>query len=177
MIGFAMASCGNNKKDAAIAMFNQFFDSEEALLNEVNDIDAMMDYMDADDTRFMDFYAKLDEKFPLNEDGDLMELTKEESDAAMQVYEDRIDAYSTAKMEKCSAFFEPYLAEAEEAYHHMFELFDEGNEAGFTEAAQVFEEKFDVAERYADLTDDEQFERFYEMYNFVYGDDVEEEEE
>ena len=177
--GFLLTSCGNSQKKKAIDMFNNFFDKEEAFLNNVNDADAMLEYYNASDARFTEFFAQLDEKFPINENDELIGFSKQDSDDVLAVYNKRLEQFKPLRATKASELVEPYLSDAENAFVNLLALYyddEQPAEDVAIQAAQEFEEKYNLAERYEYLCDEEQLDRFYEMFHFVYGDEEEDEQ-
>lgn len=182
VLGFVLTSC-ENKKDVAVNLFNTFFDEELAQLNKVEDADGWLAYYDEAETRFDNFYSTLNEKVPLDENDNIIGLSQADSDEAMKVYDTRFDDYLAQRDAKGSALYEPFIADLEDAFGDIVGLFDqyESVEAVpdevFDPLYDKFMEKFDLADKYFLLSDDDQFDRYLEFYDIVYGDDEEEESE
>lgn len=169
VMGFVLTSC-ENKKDTVIGLFNTFFDEEVAALNQVEDADAFLAYIDASDERFNNFYNMLDEKFPINEDEDFIGFSKEDSDAAMKVYSDRYDAYYAQREAKGSALYEPFIADLENLWDgditdllNSYESIEDIPDEVIAEADAKLQEKFDIAQKYVLLSNDEQFDRYLQF--------------
>ena len=182
VLGFVLTSC-ENKKATAVNLFNTFFDEEISLLNKVEDADGWMAYYDAASERFDNFFNKLNEQMPLNDDGDIIGLNKADSDEAMKVYDDRLDDYLAQRDAKGAALYEPFISELEGSFEDIMGLFDqyESVEAVpdevFDPLYDKFIEKFDLADQYVLLSDDEQYDRYLVLYDMLYGDEEEEESE
>lgn len=181
VLGFMLTSC-ENKKVNAINLFNSFFDEEISLLNKVEDADGWMAYYDAASERFDNFFNKLNEQMPLNDDGDIIGLSKTDSDEALKVYDSRLDDYLAQRDAKGAALYEPFISDLEGSFDDIISLFDqyENVEAvpdeAFDPLYDKFVEKFDLADQYVLLSDDEQYDRYLALYDLLYGDEEEEEE-
>ena len=182
MLGFVLTSC-ENKKDVAVSLFNTFFDEELAQLNKVGDADSWMAYYDAASERFDNFFEMLNEKVPLNDEGNIIGLNQTDSDAAMKVYDDRMDDCLAQRDAKGAALYEPFISDLEGSFNDIVNLFDqyESIEAvpdeAFDPLYDKFMEKFDLADQYVLLSDDEQYDRYLVLYDMLYGDEEEEESE
>ena len=180
VLGFVLTSC-ENKKDVAVNLFNTFFDEELTQLNKVEDADGWMAYYDAASERFDGFFNKLNEQVPLNDDGDIIGMSKTDSDATLKVYDDRMDDYLTQRDAKGAALYEPFISELEGSFEDILNLFDqyESVEAvpdeAFDPLYDKFVEKFDLADQYVLLSNDEQYDRYLALYDMLYGDEEEEE--
>ena len=170
VISFLMASC-SNKKEAAITAFNAFFDNEVTALNAVDNADAMLDYLKASDTRFQEFFAKMNNDFPLDENENIIGLKKEDSEAAMKVYDDRLNAWAQLRDTKGGEFYEVYIAKLENLVNGLAE--DIVNEV---EPAADIEDQimaaYDDTDKYVDLSTDEQYDRYTdidELVKVIYG--------
>lgn len=182
VLGFVLTSC-ENKKETALNMFNTFFDEELAQLEKVQDADGWLAYYDAADARFDDFFNMLNEKLPIDENDKIIGLSQADSDEAMKVYDERFDDYLAKRDAKGSALYEPFITDVENSFMEIVGLMDQYENVDaipdevFTPLYDNFMEKFDLADKYFLLSDDEQFDRYYEYYDLVYGDDEEESEE
>lgn len=177
VLGLILTSC-ENKKDTAVKLFNNFFDEEVAYLNKVEDADAFLTYFDEADKRFDEFYSLLDKKCPLNEEGDFIDMNKEDSDATMAVFDGRMDDYVALRDAKSEVLYEPIVAELENYwYDKMVPMLDQYENAEdipdevFNPLYDEFEALFDKAEKYVRLSSNEQFDRFYEYYDLFYADE------
>ena len=164
-------------------MFNTFFDEEIASLNQVEDADAFLAYYDAADARFDTFFEKLNQEIPLDENDNIIGLSQEDSDAAMKIYDDRLDAYLEQRDAKGEALYEPFLADAENvlfdeigALADQYETVEEIPDELFNPLLEKLEAKFDVAEKYVLLSNDEQYDRFLVLSDIFYDDEEEVEE-
>ncbi len=182
VLGFVLTSC-QNKKDLAVNLFNTFFDEEIASLNQVEDADAFLAYYDAADARFDTFFEKLNQEIPLDENDNIIGLSQEDSDAAMKIYDDRLDAYLEQRDAKGEALYEPFLADAENvlfdeigALADQYETVEEIPDELFNPLLEKLEAKFDVAEKYVLLSNDEQYDRFLVLSDIFYDDEEEVEE-
>lgn len=177
IVTFMLNSC-TNKKDAVIAVFNTFFDQEVAALNNVADADQFLSYLTAADERFNAFYEKLDKEYPIDENDAFIGFSKEDSEAAMKVYNDRYDAYETLKDTKAETMFEPYLAKLEDLVNGLADdLINEVEPAD--DIVDQIVAAYDDIEKYADLGSDDQADRFEEtdeLVRIIFGLDEEEEE-
>ena len=179
VLGFVLTSC-ESKKDNAIKMFNTFFDEELAQLNKVEDADSWMAYYDAASERFDNFFSMLNEKVPLDEDGNIIGLNQTDSDAAMKIYDDRMDDYLAQRDAKGAALYEPFISDLEGSFDDIVNLFDQYEsvesvpDEAFDPLYDKFMEKFDLADQYVLLSDDEQYDRYLVLYDMLYGDDEEE---
>ena len=183
VLGFFLSSC-ENKKETAINLFNTFFDEEIAALNQVEDADAFLAYFDAADERFSAFYANLDKQIPINEDDQIIGLSKEDSDAAMQVYEDRLAAYTEARDAKSAALYEPFIQDLEAYWDGPInDLLDQYDDVAsipddvLNPILDTFEQKFDAADQYVRLSSEEQYDRYLVFYDLFFTDSEEETEE
>lgn len=181
ILGFMLTSCGENKKDGAIKAFNTFFDNETAVLNQIEDAESLLEYYEASDERFTEFYKMLDEKYPIDDNGNFVGLSQEDSDTAMQVYTERNATYEELLLNKGAAFYEPILAEAEDVLFNeigslanQYESFEDVPEEVYLPLVEKLAEKYELAEKYFELGNDEQFERFYVLFDIFYGDGDEE---
>lgn len=181
VVGLILTSC-ENKKDMAINLFNTFFDEEVAFLNQVKDADDFLAYYDAADQRFDEFYTMLGEKVPINENDEIIGLSKADSDEAMKVYDDRIDDYLAQRDSKSEVLYEPFVSELENYWNDkmvpMLDSYETANDIPdevFNPMYDEFEAIFDKAEKYMRLSSDEQFDRFYEFYDLFYGEEDDEE--
>lgn len=182
VLGFFLTSC-ENKKETAINLFNTFFDEELAALNQVEDADAFLAYYDAADERFSNFYSNLDKQIPINEDDQIIGLSKEDSEAAMQVYEDRLAAYTEARDAKSAALFEPLIQDLEAYWDGpVNELFDQYEDLEnvpdevIEPILDTFEQKFNLADQYIRLSSEEQYNRYLVFYDLFFTDSEEEAE-
>lgn len=178
VLGFMLSSC-ENKKNIAINMFNSYFDQEEAIFSQVEDADAFLEYLDGVDERFDKFYNELNEKCPLDEDDNIIGLSEADNDAAMKVFSDRLDAFAELRDAKGVALYEPYIADLENYwYGDIAEMFDEYEtlenipEEVFNAVNGKYQEKFSLAQKYAMLSDDDQYDRFL----YFVADETEDEE-
>ncbi|MBR3710050.1 MAG: hypothetical protein IKM99_03705 [Bacteroidales bacterium] len=175
---FIMSSCAN-KKDAVIAVMNTFFNDEMTALNNVANADQLLEYIDAAEGRFNAFFEKMDKEYPITEDDEFIGFSKEDSDAAMQVYNDRMDAYLEARDTKGGEYYEPYLAEAETVLDELgqvmepYDSFEDVPEELSAPLMEKLYDKYNVAKHYVAMSTDEQFDRFYVLYDIF---DAEEEE-
>ena len=182
VLGFMLTSC-ENKKETALKLFNTFFDEELAELNKVEDSDGWLAYYDAASERFDNFFSMLNEKLPLDENDNIIGLSQADSDEALKVYDDRMDDYLAQRDAKGSALYEPYINDLEDSFVDIMNLFDqyESVEAVpdevFDPLYDKFMEKFDLADQYVMLSDDDQFDRYMVLYDMLYGEEEEESEE
>ena len=182
VLGFMLTSC-ENKKETALNLFNTFFDEELAELNKVEDSDGWLAYYDAASERFDNFFSMLNEKLPLDENDNIIGLSQADSDEALKVYDDRMDDYLAQRDAKGSALYEPYINDLEDSFVDIMNLFDqyESVEAVpdevFDPLYDKFMEKFDLADQYVMLSDDDQFDRYMVLYDMLYGEEEEESEE
>lgn len=191
VLGFVLVSCGPSKKDKAITMCNDFFTQEIAEIQNVNDLDGFVAYDEASNHRFAEFFDKMDEEYPLTDDDRITTLSEEDSKAVMQAYNEKYDTWYELYSSKGAEYYEPILADLEdyfdgkvtamaEAYggdldnvpdevviQFLIDLFED----------EEFNEKYDLASEYSYLCNEEQFDRFYDFYDLVEGDEPEEEEE
>ena len=182
VLGFMLTSC-ENKKETALNLFNTFFDEELAQLNKVEDADGWMAYYDAASERFDNFFNMLNEKLPLDENDNIIGLSQTDSDEAMKVYDDRMDDYLAQRDTKGAALYEPFINDVEDSFMEIVGLFDQYDDPDaipdevFDPLYDKFMEKFDLADQYVLLSDDDQFDRYMALYDMLYGDDEEETEE
>lgn len=182
VLGFMLTSC-ENKKETALNLFNTFFDEELAQLNKVEDADGWMAYYDAASERFDNFFNMLNEKLPLDENDNIIGLSQTDSDEAMKVYDDRMDDYLAQRDAKGAALYEPFINDVENSFDEIVGLFDQYDNPDaipdevFDPLYDKFMEKFDLADQYVLLSDDDQFDRYMVLYDMLYGDDEEETEE
>ena len=182
VLGFMLTSC-ENKKETALNLFNTFFDEELAQLNKVEDADGWMAYYDAASERFDNFFNMLNEKLPLDENDNIIGLSQTDSDEAMKVYDDRMDDYLAQRDTKGAALYEPFINDVEDSFNEIVGLFDQYDDPDaipdevFDPLYDKFMEKFDLADQYVLLSDDDQFDRYMALYDMLYGDDEEETEE
>ena len=182
VLGFMLTSC-ENKKETALNLFNTFFDEELAQLNKVEDADGWMAYYDAASERFDNFFNMLNEKLPLDENDNIIGLSQTDSDEAMKVYDDRMDDYLAQRDTKGAALYEPFINDVEDSFMEIVGLFDQYDDPDaipdevFDPLYDKFMEKFDLADQYVLLSDDDQFDRYMALYDMLYGDEEEETEE
>ena len=182
VLGFMLTSC-ENKKETALNLFNTFFDEELAQLNKVEDADGWMAYYDAASERFDNFFNMLNEKLPLDENDNIIGLSQTDSDEAMKVYDDRMDDYLAQRDTKGAALYEPFINDVENSFDEIVGLFDQYDNPDaipdevFDPLYDKFMEKFDLADQYVLLSDDDQFDRYMVLYDMLYGDEEEETEE
>lgn len=182
VLGFMLTSC-ENKKETALNLFNTFFDEELAQLNKVEDADGWMAYYDAASERFDNFFNMLNEKLPLDENDNIIGLSQTDSDEAMKVYDDRMDDYLAQRDAKGAALYEPFINDVENSFDEIVGLFDQYDNPDaipdevFDPLYDKFMEKFDLADQYVLLSDDDQFDRYMVLYDMLYGDEEEEAEE
>lgn len=182
VLGFMLTSC-ENKKETALNLFNTFFDEELAQLNKVEDADGWMAYYDAASERFDNFFNMLNEKLPLDENDNIIGLKQADSDEAMKVYDDRMDDYLAQRDAKGAALYEPFINDVESSFDEIVGLFDQYDNPDaipdevFDPLYDKFMEKFDLADQYVLLSDDDQFDRYMVLYDMLYGDEEEEEAE
>lgn len=182
VLGFMLTSC-ENKKETALNLFNTFFDEELAQLNKVEDADGWMAYYDAASERFDNFFNMLNEKLPLDENDNIIGLSQTDSDEAMKVYDDRMDDYLAQRDAKGAALYEPFINDVENSFDEIVGLFDQYDNPDaipdevFDPLYDKFMEKFDLADQYVLLSDDDQFDRYMVLYDMLYGDEEEEEAE
>ena len=182
VLGFMLTSC-ENKKETALNLFNTFFDEELAQLNKVEDADGWMAYYDAASERFDNFFNMLNEKLPLDENDNIIGLKQADSDEAMKVYDDRMDDYLAQRDAKGAALYEPFINDVENSFDEIVGLFDQYDNPDaipdevFDPLYDKFMEKFDLADQYVLLSDDDQFDRYMVLYDMLYGDEEEEEAE
>ena len=177
-MSFVLSSC-TNKKDAVISIFNNFFDQEVTALNNVADADQFLEYLTSADERFNAFYEKMDQDYPLTEDGDFANFSQEDSDAAMKVFDDRYDAYETLRDTKAETMFEPYLAKLEDLVNGLADDLINEVEPAEDIVDQILA-AYDDIEKYADLGSDDQADRFNdtdELVRIIFGLDEDEEQE
>ena len=180
VLGFMLTSC-ENKKQSAINLFNTFFDEEISILNKVEDADAWMAYYDAASERFDNFFTTLNEQVPLDDDGNIIGLKQADSDEALKVYDDRMDDYLAKRDAKGSALYEPFISDLEGSFDEIMGLFDQYEnvedipDEAFDPLYENFVEKFDLADQYVLLSDDEQYDRYLVLYDLLYGDEESEE--
>lgn len=181
VLGFVLTSC-ENKKQTAVNLFNTFFDEELAQLNKVEDADGWMAYYDAASERFDNFFSMLNEKLPLDENDNIIGLKQADSDEALKVYDDRMDDYLAKRDAKGAALYEPFISDLEGSFDNIMALFDQYEKVedvpdeAFDPLYDAFMEKFDVADQYVLLSDDEQYDRYMALYDMVYGEEEETEE-
>lgn len=182
VLGFVLTSC-ENKKQTAVNLFNTFFDEELAQLNKVEDADGWMAYYDAASERFDNFFSMLNEKLPLDENDNIIGLKQADSDEALKVYDDRMDDYLAKRDAKGSSLYEPFISDLEGSFDNIIALFDQYEKVedvpdeAFDPLYEAFMEKFDVADQYVLLSDDEQYDRYMALYDMVYGEEEEESED
>jgi hypothetical protein len=182
VLGFMLTSC-ENKKETALNLFNTFFDEELAQLNKVEDADGWMAYYDAASERFDNFFNMLNEKLPLDDNDNIIGLSQTDSDEAMKVYDDRMDDYLAQRDAKGAALYEPFINDVENSFDEIVGLFDQYDNPDaipdevFDPLYDKFMEKFDLADQYVLLSDDDQFDRYMVLYDMLYGDEEEEEAE
>ncbi|MBR6878469.1 MAG: hypothetical protein IKM95_03680 [Bacteroidales bacterium] len=165
VMGVIMSSC-TNKKEAAISAFNAFFDNEVTALKAVDNADAMLDYLKASDSRFEEFFAKMNKDFPLDENENIIGLNQTDSDAAMKVYDDRLNAWAELRNTKGGEFYEGYIAKLESIVNGLAD--DLVNEK--EPAADIDEQilaAYDNTDKYVELSTDEQYERYTEIDQLV----------
>lgn len=162
---FMLSSC-TNKKDAVIAVFNSFFDQEVNALNNVANADDFLSFLTASDERFAAFYQKLDEEYPITENDEFVGFNKADSDAAMKVYNDRLEAFETLKATKGEELFEPYLAKLENVVNGLADDLINDVEPANDIVDQILAAYEDI-EKYSELGSDEQAERFGETDELV----------
>lgn len=178
VMGFILTSCGNNKKEAVINAFNTFFDQEVNALNAVDNADAFLEFLTASDERFTAFYTQMDKDYPINEDDQLIGFSKEDSDAAMKVYNDRLDAFMSLQEAKGESLFEPYIAKLEDVVNGLADDIMNDVEPADDVVDQILA-AYDDIDKYADLGTEAQAERFTdidELVRIIFGLDEEEEE-
>lgn len=174
-MAFVLSSC-TNKKEAAITAFNAFFDKETEALNAVTNADECLDYLTASDERFSVFFDQMDKQFPINENDELIDFSKTDSDAAMKVYNDRMDAYTALLNSKCEGFFEPFLSKLETLVNGLADDLMNNVEPAEDITDQILA-AYDDIDKYGNLGSDDQAERFGdidEMVKIIYGLDEEE---
>lgn len=182
VLGFMLTSC-ENKKESAINIFNTFFDEELAQLNKVEDADGWMAYYDAASERFDSFFEMLNEKLTLDENDNIIGMSKADSDEALKVYDDRMDDYLAQRDAKGAALYEPFITDVEDSFMEILGLLDQYESAEavpdevFDPLYDKFVEKFDLADQYVLLSDEEQYDRYLELYDLLYGEEEEETEE
>lgn len=175
---FMLSSC-TNKKDAVIKIFNTFFDKEVASLNEVVNADQFLDFLTASEGRFNEFYAMLDKDYPINENDEFIGFSQDESEAAMKVYTDRLEAFEALRDTKGAELFEPYVTKFEDVVNGLVD--DILNERVVDEnVVDQIQASYDDIDKYFALGSEEQVDRLYEvddMVNLLFGGDEEEGEE
>ena len=180
VLGFMLTSC-ENKKETALNLFNTFFDEELAQLNKVEDADGWMAYYDAASERFDNFFNMLNEKLPLDENDNIIGLSQTDSDEAMKVYDDRMDDYLAQRDAKGAALYEPFINDVENSFDEIVGLFDQYDNPDaipdevFDPLYDKFMEKFDLADQYVLLSDDDQFDRYKVLYDLLYSEEETEE--
>ena len=162
---FMLNSC-TNKKDAVIALFNSFFDHEVTALNNVSNADDFLSFLTASDERFNAFYAQLDKEYPITEDDEFVGFNKADSDAAMKVYNDRMEAFENLRDTKGEELFEPYLAKLENVVNGLADDLMNDVEPADDIVDQILA-AYDDIEKYGDLGSDAQAERFGETDSLV----------
>ena len=181
VLGFMLTSC-ENKKQSAINLFNTFFDEEVSILNKVEDADGWMAYYDAASERFDNFFNMLNEQVPLDDDGNIIGLKQADSDEALKIYDDRMDDYLAKRDEKGAALYEPFISDLEGSFEEILGLFDQYENVEdvpdevFDPLYDKFMEKFDAADQYVLLSDDDQYDRYMTLYDILYSEDEETEE-
>jgi hypothetical protein len=176
VLGFMLTSC-ENKKQTAVNLFNTFFDEELATLNKVEDADGWMAYYDAASERFDKFFNTLNEQIPLNDDGNIIGMSQADSDEALKIYDDRMDDYLAKRDAKGAALYEPFISDLEGSFDEILGLFDQYEnvedvpDEQFDPLYDKFMEKFDLADQYVLLSDDDQYDRYLVLYDMLYGDE------
>ena len=175
---FMLSSC-TNKKDAVIKIFNTFFDKEVASLNEVVNADQFLDFLTASEGRFNEFYAMLDKDYPINENDEFIGFSQDESEAAMKVYTDRLEAFEALRDTKGAELFEPIVVKFEDVVNGLVD--DLLNERVVDEnIVDEIQASYNEIDKYFALGSEEQVDRLYEvddLVNTLFGDDEEAEEE
>ena len=178
ILGFMLASCGDNKKDTIIEKFNTFFDEETATLSQIDDADALVEYAHSFSERHDNLFTKLTEEFPLDDDENFVGMNQEDNDAVWGSYQDRFDALNEQFIEKGAAFFEPIIADLEdfitEDIFPLAEQYDVVPDDVIESLNDQLMQKFDMAEKYIDLCNDEQYDRYLDILS-LFSDDEEEE--
>ena len=182
VLGFVLTSC-ENKKANAINLFNTFFDEEISLLNKVEDADGWMAYYDAASERFDGFFDMLNKEIPLDENDNIVGLSQADSDEAMNVYDTRMDDYLAQRDAKGAALYEPFLTELEGSFDEMLGLLDQYDDVNaipdevFDPLYEKFIEKFDKADQYVLLSNEEQYDRYLVIADLLSDDEEEATEE
>lgn len=182
VLGFVLTSC-ENKKANAINLFNTFFDEEISLLNKVEDADGWMAYYDAASERFDGFFDMLNKEIPLDENDNIVGLSQADSDEAMNVYDTRMDDYLAQRDAKGAALYEPFLTELEGSFDEMLGLLDQYEDVNaipdevFDPLYEKFVEKFDKADQYVLLSNEEQYDRYLFIADLLSDDEEEATEE
>ena len=153
VLGFMLTSC-ENKKANAINIFNTFFDEEISLLNKVEDADGWMAYYDAASERFDGFFDMLNEKLALDENDNIIGMSKADSDEAMNVYDTRMDDYLAQRDAKGAALYEPFITELEGSFDEMLGLLDQ-----YDDVNAIPDEVFDPLY-------DKFMEKFYTVFDY-----------
>ncbi|MBQ3710641.1 MAG: hypothetical protein II887_08055 [Bacteroidales bacterium] len=184
VLGFVLTSCGDNKKETVMQLFNTFFDEEVTFLNQVTSAADFLEYDQASDQRLEEFYAKMSQDFPMDENGEIINLGKEDNEEVKKALMAREDAYVNLYDAKRTELYEPYIADLENFWNgELDEFFGQfENEKELTDEKimpmfQKFEEKFHLADEYVPLSNEEQFERYFNIADQVYGDEEETEAE
>lgn len=176
IMGFMITSCGN-KKAETLNLFNTFFDEEVSLLNKVEDADGWMAYYEAASERFNDFFDMLNKEIPLDENDNIVGLSKTESDEVMNAYDNRMDDYLAKREAKGSALYEPFISDLESSFNDVLNMLNqyENVEAipdeQFNPVYDKLVEKFDLADQYVMLSDDSQYDRYLAIYDQLFGDE------
>ena len=173
VLGFILTSC-ESKKDQIINMVNTFFDEEVAALNNVKDIDAFLAYFSADSLRYADFYDKLQQEFPYDSTFQFIGMSQKDSYDSWKVFDDRDEDYTDKFVEKRANLYDPYITEAENAFLKIMDFVDQYEnledvpEDELNALYDQFLEKFDAAEKYMPVSDDDQYERYRALAEIVY---------
>ena len=113
VLGFVLTSCGDNKKETVMQLFNTFFDEEVTFLNQVTSAADFLEYDQASDQRLEEFYAKMSQDFPMDENGEIINLGKEDNEEVKKALMAREDAYVNLYDAKRTELSEPYIADLE----------------------------------------------------------------
>jgi len=176
VMGFLVSSC-TNKKDEVIKVFNTFFDSEMAALDSIDSPDACLDYYNGYEDRFNEFYAMLDKDFPIDENDEFIGFSKEDSDAAMDVYVTRINEWNEKLNTKCKDYYEPYISKLETLVYNLDEDMENGYEPTDEDIDNILS-AYEDTDKYVDLASSYQYDRYEaidQMVQEMFGlDEIEE---
>ena len=108
----------------------------------------------------------MNKDFPLDENENIIGLNQTDSDAAMKVYDDRLNAWAELRNTKGGEFYEGYIAKLENIVNGLAD--DLVNEK--EPAADIDEQilaAYDNTDKYVELSTDEQYERYTEIDQLV----------